>query len=86
MSRRIGIKQDSVLYKGLVFLHREGKTYLYHESGPYQMYGTAAQVASTETNRARKNAYRNAIDLDTVPDVYEYKVVKGRMIWFEEEK
>lgn len=86
MSRRIGIKQDSMLYKGQVFLHRDGKVLLYHESGPYQTYGTAAQVASTMTNQARKWAYRRAINLETVPDVYEYKVIKGRMIWFEEEK
>lgn len=86
MSRRIGIKQDSMLYKGRVYIKSGGVTRLYHESGPYAMYGTAAQVASSVVNRGNRNANRRAINLNTVPDVYTYEVIKGRMIWFEESK
>lgn len=86
MSRHIGIKQDSMLYKGRVIATKDGMSRTYSESGPYPAYGTAAQVASCVVNECNRNARRFALRNDTYPEVYTYKVVRGRMIWFEEEK
>ena len=86
MARRIGIKQDSMLYKARVTIHSDGKSSLYHESGPYETRGVAAQVASCMVNHCTGWAKRRAQNLGTEPDTYTYEVIKGRMVWFEEGK
>lgn len=88
MARRIGLKQDSMLYKGVVTVtFPDGSSRKYFEYGPYETHGVAAQVASSTTNSNNRWAQQRASNLGTViVEVYTYEVIKGRMVWFEGEK
>lgn len=87
MARYIGIKQDSMLYKARVtVLFADGSVKKYHEYGPYETPGVAAQVGSSVVNHNNGWARRRADNLATGVDLYAYEVIKGRMVWFEGEK
>ena len=89
MARSVGLKQDTMLYKVRVysvnqFNERVGYSQVH---GAYETIGAARNVGANQVNwRNERARYDEKWYGSKTGITWHYEIIKGRMIWFEEEK